>query len=281
MSIRVMSQVWDRSAHSGSALLLMLAIADFARDDGIAWPSLGSLARKTRMSERQIRRLVSECESSGELDVDRSRGHRTHRYRLRVDRLPGQLVRVGDPDTDVRVPEPEPGHPRTPTRTSEDAHPDTAMSAEPYEPSIEPSTPSGSPAAEATAILISENGKHPVSEGGIRLAFAVKEKIEAGRKSWDLSRIAAGVWDDLGAPVDLAPRIRFLADYVRAHGYDEDAVHFGRLGRLAKRYGKVALLGLDEALAKGFDEPQRIYDYATAVCKRAARDLDAKQEASA
>lgn len=280
MSIRVMSAVWERSAHSGSALLLMLAIADFARDDGVAWPSLSTLAGKTRMSDRQIRRLVLACESSGELDVDRSRGRHSHRYRLRVDHLPGQVVRVANPDGRVRVRGSQPGHQRPSTRTSEVANPDTAMSAEPYEPSREPTTPPGSPASDATAILVSSKGRHPIGEGGIRLALAVKAKIDAGRKSWDLPRIAASVWDDLGAPHDLHPRIRLLADYVRVNGYDEDAINFGRIGTLAKRYGKVALLGLDEALAKGL-EGAAIYDYATAVCKRAARELDAKQEASA
>ncbi len=70
MSIRVMSKVWSTSAHKGSALLLLLAIADFAHDDGTgAWPSIATLADKVRMSPRQVTRLLHRLEASGELVV--------------------------------------------------------------------------------------------------------------------------------------------------------------------------------------------------------------------
>ena len=73
MSIYVMSQVWAGSQHKGAALLLMLALADFAHDDGTnAYPSVATLARKTRMSDRQVQRLIQQCERSGELVAERS-----------------------------------------------------------------------------------------------------------------------------------------------------------------------------------------------------------------
>jgi hypothetical protein len=54
-----MTRVWEHSRHKGSALLLLLAIADHAHDDGSgAWPSVAHLARKVRMSERQVQRLI-------------------------------------------------------------------------------------------------------------------------------------------------------------------------------------------------------------------------------
>jgi hypothetical protein len=34
MSIRVMTKVWDHSTQKGSTLLLLLALADHAADDG-------------------------------------------------------------------------------------------------------------------------------------------------------------------------------------------------------------------------------------------------------
>lgn len=34
MSVKASAQVWERSGHSGSNLLMLLAIADFADDDG-------------------------------------------------------------------------------------------------------------------------------------------------------------------------------------------------------------------------------------------------------
>ena len=39
MSVRVSSRVWESSAQSGGGLLMLLAIADFADDDGVAFPA--------------------------------------------------------------------------------------------------------------------------------------------------------------------------------------------------------------------------------------------------
>ena len=36
MSVRTMAKVWESSRHAGSDLLMLLAIADFADDDGNA-----------------------------------------------------------------------------------------------------------------------------------------------------------------------------------------------------------------------------------------------------
>ena len=58
MSIKVMNRVWDESQHKGSTLLLLLAIADHAADDGYCWPNVKTLAQKIRMSRRQTIRLL-------------------------------------------------------------------------------------------------------------------------------------------------------------------------------------------------------------------------------
>ncbi len=55
MSIKVASYTWEHSQHKGSALLLLLAIADHAHEDGGgAYPSIGTLAAKIRMTPRLI-----------------------------------------------------------------------------------------------------------------------------------------------------------------------------------------------------------------------------------
>ena len=38
MSIKVMAEVWGRSRHSGTNLLMMLALADFSDDQATATP---------------------------------------------------------------------------------------------------------------------------------------------------------------------------------------------------------------------------------------------------
>lgn len=60
MSLRMLTAVWESSKHAGGRLLLMLAIADNANDLGYAWPGESTLARKTRMSKRQVHRLIHE-----------------------------------------------------------------------------------------------------------------------------------------------------------------------------------------------------------------------------
>lgn len=75
MSIKAISKVWETSKQKGSALLLLLAIADYAKDDGKdAWPSLQTLAKKTRMGRRNVIKLVQKLEEAGELKVRREKG---------------------------------------------------------------------------------------------------------------------------------------------------------------------------------------------------------------
>lgn len=77
MSIRAMSRVWAASRQKGSALLLLLAIADFADDDGgNAFPSIATLAQKTRMSRRSVQLLVRKLAATGELHVRSAAGRK-------------------------------------------------------------------------------------------------------------------------------------------------------------------------------------------------------------
>jgi len=99
-----MTQVWSRSAQKGAALLLLLAIADIARDDGEAYPSVATLALKIRMTERNTQRLIGALVRSGELVVKRGAGRNgTNLYlvmvqaalfdegeKLSPDKLPGR-----------------------------------------------------------------------------------------------------------------------------------------------------------------------------------------------
>jgi hypothetical protein len=75
MSIRRMTAVWEQSAHKGNELLLLLALADNANDDGYCWPSIDTLAGKTRLSRSTVIRLCEKVEESGELFISHSRRH--------------------------------------------------------------------------------------------------------------------------------------------------------------------------------------------------------------
>lgn len=74
MSIRTMDRVWKISTQSGGKLLLLLAIADFANDDGMAYPGIDTLAQKTRQSRRTVQRQLSELEAEGEIAIEPGTG---------------------------------------------------------------------------------------------------------------------------------------------------------------------------------------------------------------
>jgi len=75
MSITVMSYVWEHSRRKGTDLLTLLAIADFVHDDGTgAYPSIATLAKKTRMTERNVQLVLRKLQDSKELRIDQGAG---------------------------------------------------------------------------------------------------------------------------------------------------------------------------------------------------------------
>ncbi|SDQ77824.1 helix-turn-helix domain-containing protein [Actinopolyspora saharensis] len=81
MSIKVMTWVWDNSPTKGTELLMLLAIADNAADDGAnAFPSVSTLARKTRLDERTVQRILRKLSDQGQLHIDKRGGREANRY---------------------------------------------------------------------------------------------------------------------------------------------------------------------------------------------------------
>ncbi len=81
MSIKVMNWVWEYSPAKGTELLMLLAIADNASDDGgNAYPSVRTLARKTRMGERSVQRIVRKLAEEGHLSIKERGGRDPNRY---------------------------------------------------------------------------------------------------------------------------------------------------------------------------------------------------------
>jgi hypothetical protein len=83
MSVQAMSHVWSNSNQKGSNLLVMLAIANYAHADGSnAFPSLSTIAKDSRMSRRQVVRIIKSLEESGELVIDHGDIDRPNHYRI-------------------------------------------------------------------------------------------------------------------------------------------------------------------------------------------------------
>lgn len=79
MSLKTMLRVWEHSETKRAARCLMLALADFANDDGICWPGTASLAEKINESSDYTDILIKKCIESGELakHAGQGRGHKT------------------------------------------------------------------------------------------------------------------------------------------------------------------------------------------------------------
>lgn len=88
MSILAMTWVWGLEALDTSQAMVLLALADAANDDGFAcWPSQETLARKSRMSVRSVKRHIATLRDAGLIDVETrssTRGRRANLYRLHV-----------------------------------------------------------------------------------------------------------------------------------------------------------------------------------------------------
>ncbi|WP_407321783.1 conserved phage C-terminal domain-containing protein [Dickeya ananatis] len=66
MSIKLMSQVWEVQSLSQPRKMLLLAVADFANDEGLSWPSVETLMRKCSFkSDSGVRRALSELCDDG------------------------------------------------------------------------------------------------------------------------------------------------------------------------------------------------------------------------
>jgi len=71
MSIKAISHIFDHSELAGSDLLMLIAIADNANEQGFAWPSIRTLQRKARYkSERGAAECIKRIERSGELAIE-------------------------------------------------------------------------------------------------------------------------------------------------------------------------------------------------------------------
>ena len=86
MSIRLMSMVFEAQSLTGTQKLVLLSLADHANDDGLSiYPSQATTARRTSLSEREVRRVLLELEDLTIIHkVKGARQHRSAEYTLDV-----------------------------------------------------------------------------------------------------------------------------------------------------------------------------------------------------
>ena len=81
MSFLALRTAWETPCPSPSAKLVLLAIADCISKAGVAWPSVGEIARKTELASRTVLRQIIVLEESGLIECKKTQG-RSNRYSL-------------------------------------------------------------------------------------------------------------------------------------------------------------------------------------------------------
>jgi len=93
MSTKLTGYVWDACASSGmklSSVAIMARLADFSNDEGISWPSIGTIARQIGAGESTVRTALAQLEKGGWLvRKQRRQGNRnaSNVYQLNVAKL--------------------------------------------------------------------------------------------------------------------------------------------------------------------------------------------------
>lgn len=140
-----MSAVWDSGQYDGGALLVLLAMADYADDKHECWPSVSALARKSRLSDRQVNRILRQLRDDGAITptgrYPTTQGTPIVVYRINVETFKGDMVSpIGAAKGDMVSPlEPAKGDICDTLRVTFDALRVTPMSDDPsLDPPIEP-----------------------------------------------------------------------------------------------------------------------------------------------
>ncbi len=156
VSIRMMTAVWDSQRYEAGTLLVLLAMADYANDeDHTCHPSIGRLAQKSRLSDRQVSRIIVRLKDDGVItpvgEKPTTQGRPIVVYRINTDAL--LKGDIGDNKGDIMSPlQPSKGDIGDAKGDIGDTLNMTPMSYDPsLEPSVDPSVEEGTVPAQAAA----------------------------------------------------------------------------------------------------------------------------------
>lgn len=139
MSVKVMSAIWDHGPEKQADRFVLLALADFANDDGECWPSVKTVSRKVCMTERGVQKIVQRLESEGWLSVVYGGGrHGCNLYTVNPER--GSPRTTFTPNVDTETPNKDAENP-------ERGSPEPSLTIN--EPSLPPVSPKPKPPPKA------------------------------------------------------------------------------------------------------------------------------------
>jgi len=90
MSIIITTAMWRFSAYRGVKLIVLLALADWADDEGVCWPSILRIAEKARVTERGAQKIMRHLLEDGVIDLIEPGGGRGYprTYRIKGENHP-------------------------------------------------------------------------------------------------------------------------------------------------------------------------------------------------
>jgi len=87
MSFEAVRWILENSKTKGAQRLILVVIAEHADKNGLAWPSIETIARLANCSERFVKETIAKLKS-GELIIERGGGRgRSNRYRIPIERV--------------------------------------------------------------------------------------------------------------------------------------------------------------------------------------------------
>jgi len=156
MAVKVMQRVWEHADIQGNDLLVLLALADWANDDGLCWPSIPRIATKARVSVRTAQYTIRRLVARGYVTLEPGGGRRhPNRYMVQMPPpAPPETVQPAHPSQpqSPHMPHPSRGATASANGAATAQNGAATLAPEPLqEPSREPSRePSGKVAPHVT-----------------------------------------------------------------------------------------------------------------------------------
>lgn len=79
-----MTAVWEAGGITSTQKLVLLALADWANDEGLCWPSIARLAKKSALGERTVQTTIKSLVEAGYVIRETVTG-KGNRYWIRMD----------------------------------------------------------------------------------------------------------------------------------------------------------------------------------------------------
>jgi hypothetical protein len=88
MSVRISGRVWAHGPRERNARFVLLAIADFASDDGVAWPYVATIAERCVMTPRNVLRALKMLAKDGWISIEANpKNYKANAYQINLGKL--------------------------------------------------------------------------------------------------------------------------------------------------------------------------------------------------